>query len=278
MESEMRLCWITLFALASAPLQAQNVSSGFADLSFGGLFGDAGTTPGGRIDAETQWALGSVGVQIGASLAGFGGADPAADFRAILTRDLKWPVRLGLSVAYETNDGVKDDTITFGFHGLYRSNWTYAEANLLLPNHIRETGTFSFNIAGEQWLTRELSIKTGLYRLSTDTEDPDYYTISLQLNCAVTDTLSVFAQGFQTVSDDYDIKADGTHIGMAYHVSPALQVVASLDQLRPQVGDASAGLTLALRHDFGGQHNDSLMFQTAISPDRYYLGAFEPAS
>ena len=274
----MRLCWIPFCVLVGSPLQAQSLSSGFADLSFGGLFGDAGTINGGLLDAETQWALGPVGVQVGASLAGFGGAESTADFRAILTRDLQWPMRLGLSIAYETNDGVMDDTITFGFHGLYRSNWTYLEANLLLPNHIRETGTFSFNIAGEQWLTQALSIKTDLYRLSTDTEDPDYYTISLQLNYAVNDAITVFAQGFQTVSDDYDIKGEGTHIGMAYHVTPALQVVATLDQIRPQVSDASAGLTLALRYDFGGPRNDSLMFQTAISPDRFYLAAFEPAS
>ena len=274
----MRLCWIPFCVLAGSSLQAQTLTSGFADLSFGGLFGDAGTLDGGRLSAETQWALGPVGLQIGASLAGFGSENSAAAFRAILTRDLQRPVRLGLSIAYETNDGVKDDTVTFGFHGLYRSDWTDLEANLLLPNHIRETGTFSFNIAGEQWLTRDMSIKTDFYRLSTDTEDPDYYSISLQLNHAVNDTLTIFAQGFQTVSDDYDIKGEGTHIGMAYQVTPALQVVATLDQLRPQVGDASTGLTLALRYDFGGPRDDGQMFQTAISPDRFYFGAFEPAS
>ena len=274
----MRLAWVPFCLLAGAPLQAQDLSSGFADLSFGVLYGDAGAVTGSRFAAETDWALGAVGVQLGASVAAFGDEDTSAAFRAILTRDLRWPVRLGLSVAYATFDGVQDDAVTFGFHGLYRSEWQVIEANLLLPNHIRETGTFSFNIAGEQWLTEALSIKTDLYRLSTDTEDPDYYTISLQLNYAVNDRVSVFAQGFQTVSDDYDIKGEGTHLGLGYRVTPALQLVATLDSLRPQVGEPSTGLTLALSYDFGGARDDGLMFQTDIIPDRFKLGAFEPAS
>lgn len=269
----MRPFWLTICCLAGTPLYAQGPDAGFADLSFGGLQ-DGATEARGAV--ETDWSLGAVGLQIGASAASFGDDNSTAAFRAILTRDLRWPVRLGLSVAYETNDGVWDDAATFGFHGLYRSDWTYLEANLLLPNHIRETGTFSFNVAGEQWLTPKLSLKTGLYRLSTDTEDPDYYTISLTANYVVTDTLTVFADGFQTTSDDYDIKGNGTHLGVAYQFSPNAKLRASLDSLRPEAGDASLGATLALQYDFGGSRDQGRMFQTAIIPDRLWVGAFEP--
>ena len=269
----MRIMWLVVCGVVGSPLCAQGINTGFFDLDLGSL--QNGATEG-RGAIETDWSLGVVGLQIGASAASFGTDNSTAAFRAILTRDLQWPVRLGLSVAYETNDGVRDDTVTFGVHGLYRSSWTYLEANLLLPNHIRDTGTFSFNIAGEQWLTQSLSIKTGLYRLSTDTEDPDYYTISLTANYAATDNLTVFAEGFQTTSDDYDIKANGTHLGVDYQFSPNAKLRASLDQLRPEDGDASLGATLALQYDFGGSRDQGRMFQTAIIPDRLWVGAFEP--
>ena len=268
----MRPLCLIFCLVAGQPLCAQGLT-GFADLSFGGVQGNPAA---GHADVETAGALGPVGWQIGASVASFGDADSTAAFRAILTRDLRWPVRVGLSAAYATNDGVRDDAVTFGFHGLYRVPGTSIEASLLLPNHIRETGTFSFNFAGEQWLTPKLSVKTGLYRLSTDLEDPDYYTISLQLNYAVNDTLTVFAQGFQTTSDDYDIKGNGTHLGLAYQFAPHAQVLASLNQLRPDQGDAALGASLALSYDFGGARDDGRMFQTQIVPDRFWVGAFEP--
>ena len=166
--------------------------------------------------------------------------------------------------------------MTFGFHGLYSSGGSYFEANLLLPNHIRETGAFSFNIAGEQRLTQKLSIKTELYRLSTDLEDPDYYTISLTGNYAINDILTVFAQGFQTTSDDYDIKGNGTHLGLAYQFAPQADIRVSLDSLRPEADDAAFGATLALHYDFGGDRDQGRMFQTAITPDRLGIGAFDP--
>lgn len=268
----MRPYWLTIFLIAGTPLGAETQADGFASLRYGGL--QNGVTAA-RAELETDWALGAVGLQIGANLASFDAEDSSAAFRAILTRDLRWPVRLGLSVAYETNDGVKDAAVTFGFHGLYRTQSTFVEVNLLLPNHIRETGTFSFNIAGEQWLADKLSVKTELYRLSTDLEDPDYYSISLQLNYAKTENLTVFAQGFQTTSDDYDIQGNGTHLGVAYKLGPNVRVMASLESLRPDAGDNVLGASVAFRYDFGSSRDQVGMFETAIIPDRFWIGAFE---
>ena len=266
----MRLLWLTIGFLAGTPLFAQGFEGGFADVGFGGL---QGVAPEGRFAVETDWTLGTAGLQIGASATSLGADTSTAAFRAILTRDLRWPVRLGLSVAYETSDKVRDDTITFGFHGLYQSRWTSLEANLLLPNHIRETGAFSFNIAGEQWLTPDFSIKTNLYRLSTDLETPDYYTISLTANYAVTDRLGIFAEGFQTTSDDYSIKGNGTPVGVAYQFSPQAKLRASLDSLRPDTGPSALGATVTLQYDFGGPRDQGRMVQTAIVPDRLSVGA-----
>lgn len=269
----MRHYWLLFSILAGTPLWAQGPESGFAELSVGSL---QGAEPQQRFAVETDWSLGMVGLQIGANGASFGPENSTAAFRGILTRDLRWPVRLGLSVAYETNDGVWEDAITFGFHARYRSNWSFFEANLLLPNHIRETGTFSFNIAGEQWLTPDLSLKTELYRLSTDLEDPDFYTISLTGSYAINDALTVFAQGFQTTSDDYDIKGNGTHLGAAYQFTQQAKLRVSLDSLRSKNEDAAFGATLALHYDFGGERDQGRMFQTSISPDRFGIGAFDP--
>lgn len=268
----MRPLWILFGLMTATPLCAQNLASGFADLSYGGL---QGGEIAGHGQIESSWDIGDFGLQVGASAASIAAQDRSAAFRAILTRDMRWPVRLGLSVAYETNDGVWDDAITFGFNGLYRSDSSTFEANLLLPNHIRQTGTFSFNIAGEQWLDPKLSIKTELFRLSTDLEDPDYYTISLTANYVATESLTVFAQGFQTTSDDYDIKGNGTHLGVAYQFSPQARLRVSLDSVRPEGGDAIFGASLGLQYDFGSAGERGHMFQTAIVPDKFWLGAFE---
>jgi hypothetical protein len=269
----MRPYLIIAWLLAATSAQAQGLDFATFDLSFGSLRGDSSNLNGTRAAGETIWDLGVVGLQLGASADQLGD-DTGASFRAILTRDLRWPVRLGLSAAYASNDGVQDNAATFGFHALYRGDWSFLELNLLLPNHIRETGAFSFNISGEQWLTSNLSIKTDLYRRSTDIEDPDIYTISLRLNYVVNDDWTVFAQGFQTVSDDYDIKSEGTHLGVEYRITPSAQVTASLDSLRPQVGEAALGLTVGVLYDVGARREDNLMFQTAILHDRFALGAF----
>lgn len=269
----MRPFLIFAGVLATTSAQAQGFDTAAFDVRFGSLQGETTDLIGGRMSAETAWSLGAVGLQLGASVDQLG-EDAVGNFRAILTRDLSWPVRLGLSAAYATNDGVQDDAVTFGMHALYRGNGQFLELNLLLPNHIRETGTFSFNIAGEQWVTPKLSIRTDLYRRSTDIEDPDIYTISLKLNYVITDDWTVFGQGFQTVSDDYDIKNEGTHLGVAYQMTPATRIAASLDSVRPQAADPAVGLTLGLQYDLGGPRDDSLMFQTAITHDRFALGAF----
>ena len=271
----MRQLVLVLGIFAATPLAAESISTGFSDFAIGGLQGSAGSA---TALLETDWSLGAVGVQVGSSVTSFGADNSTAAFRAILTRDLRWPVRLGLSVAYESSDRVRDDTVTFGFHGLYRSDHTYFEANLLLPNHIRETGAFSFNIAGEQRISEKLSIKTSLYRLSTDLEDPDYYTISLTANYAANDSLAFFVEGFQTTSDNYEIKGNGTHLGMAYQFAPHANLRVSLDSLRPEQGDASLGASLALHYDFGGPRDQGRMFQTLIIPDRYHAGAFDPGA
>lgn len=269
----MRPYLLTAWLLAATSAQAQGFETAALDFSFGNLRGDTSDLNGTRIAAESAWDLGAVGLQLGASVDQLD-QETEAGLRAILTRDLRWPVRLGLSVAYATNDGVQDDAVTFGVHALYRSDWQVLELNLLVPNHIRDTGAFSFNISGQQWLTSKLSIETDLYRRSTDIEDPDIYSIGLRLNYLINDDWGVFAQGFQTVSDNYDIKNEGTHLGVTYHLSPSAQIIASLDSLRPQAADSSLGLTVGLHYDFGTPRNDSRLFQTAILHDRFALGAF----
>lgn len=63
------------------------------------------------------------------------------------------------------DDGVQGGTATFGLHARARTDWYGIEANLLLPDHIRDTGAFSFQFLGQQQLTRNLSVETQLYRL-----------------------------------------------------------------------------------------------------------------
>lgn len=269
----MRFIWLILCFCAASTARAQTLAGGFADLGFGTLDTGADAQTGSALRAEAAWDLGAVGLQVGAQLATLDGETDAA-LRAILTKDLRWPVRLGLSVAYATDDLVRDDAVNFGLHAIHRTDWHSLELNLLLPNHIRETGAFSFTFAGEQWLTRDLSIKTELFRLSTDPEEPDFYTISLRLAYAVNDRWTVFAQGYQTVSDTYLIKNNGTHLGLAYQLSETTQITATLDQLRPEAAEAALGVTLGVSYDFGSARDDGVMFQSAIRPDRLRLGRF----
>ena len=112
--------------------------------------------------------------------------------------------------------------------------------------------------------------------MSTDLEDPDYYTISLTANDAASDVFMVFAQGYQTTSDDYDIKGNGTHLGVAYRFVSKLELRASLDSVRPDGDDPALGATLALQFEYGGGKDRGQMFQTAITPDRFWIGAFDP--
>ena len=267
------LLWLPCLTLA-LPAQAQLLESTQIELQAGLLDHQTGVQTLGLASVETMVDLDAFGLQVGALTTATSTLDNTTAVRVIATRNLRWPVTLGLSAAYASTDGVQSGTATFGLHARYATHWTWVEGNLLLPDHIRESGAFSFSILGGQRLSDNATLSTRLYRLSTDAEDPDTYTIALGLDVDMTDRLGLFIQGFQTVSDDYDIRSTGTRLGLRVGLGQDMQISASLDQVRPADADAALGLTLGWHRSFGGGTAPERMFDAAILPSRFATESF----
>ncbi len=269
----MRMMPVVVLLISAMPVCAQSFDTGTADVRFGVLQGGDDITSV-RAGTELFWENGAIDLQLGASIAQLGEDAAEGAVRIIASHALKFPLRLGLSVALIPDDMIRTNVVSYGLHGLYQTPSQTLEVAFMIPDHIGSTGAFSFDIDGEQRLTDDLSITTHLYRRSTDPEVPDFYSIGLGGSYALTDRLTFVGEAFQTVTDVYDVENNGGRIGIEYQLSPRLELTASLINVVPVRGDGSTGLSIAARFDFGDHGEPGRLFRVGAIPDRFEIANF----
>lgn len=270
----MRMICCLVGLMSATSLSAQTFEAGRTELSTGVLDGDSGSVSSFRLTGAGSWDLGALGLQIDGSFDQLDPEDGVVTGRAILTADMPIPLRLGISVALTADDGVQADTTTLGLHALYLTDDLRLDGALQFPDHISETGAFSFSISGEQWVTDRLMITTDLYRLSLDDEVEDFYSIGLGAGYRATDRVMLIGEAYQTAADTDAYRDWLYRLGLSYDVRPGLAVTGFYTRRMDDTGTDADGLSVEARFDFGPQGDTARMFQSGPNADRFRIGAF----
>jgi hypothetical protein len=265
----------SLAALLLAAPAAQAFEAATVDLSFGSLAGDPGTFSSARLVGETAFDLGRWGVQIGATLSSLSETDQNSA-RILVWRELGERFRLGLSTSQTSYDGAQTNTSGLAFHLLWTAPGAHIDAAIQAPDHLDTTGAFSYDISGEQRLTPRLAVTTDLYRLTTDEEFDDFWSISLGLSYDLTNRITLTGAGIRSTADDYNFDNRMARLGAEWHLSPALTASATVLHLVTADDGTQTGLELALRRDFGAAPDRARLFDSGPLTDRFIIGAFEP--
>lgn len=259
-----------LVLLAATPAAA--FESGNATLSWGSLSGDPGTFAGARTTAEIAQSAGPWGLQLGLALSTLTDADQNSA-RLLVWRDVGAGFRLALSAARTSDDGAQTDNGGLAFHVQRETPGSRIDASIAAPDHLDDTGAFSYDISGLQRLSPRLDVVTDLYRLTTDEEFDDFWSISIGLRYAATDRLTLTATGIRSTADDFNFNNHMAKVGADWAVTDHLTASASLLHLVTVDDGNQTGLELALRRDFGAGRAP---FDGGPLTDRLTIGAFEP--
>jgi hypothetical protein len=270
--SLLRPAVVTLL-LAAGPAAA--FEAGVADLRYGSLSGDPGTFSAARLNGETALDFGTWGLQFGATLAHLTDADQNTA-RALIYRDLGDHVRLGFSTARASYDGAETATADIAIHALWTAPGARIDASLVLPDHVDTTGAFSYDISGVQSLGHGLAVTTDLYRLSTDLELDDFWSITVGLRYDATDRMTITAAGIRSTADDYNFDNRMARLGLDWRLTDTTVASASLLHLVTDDDGNQTGVEVRLRRDFGAPADTSRLFDAGPGTDRFAIGAFEP--
>jgi hypothetical protein len=266
---------LTLALCIAAATPALGLETGTIDLRYGSLSGDPGTFSAARLIGETALTFGPWGLQFGATLAQLTDADQNTA-RAVLFRNEGAHFRIGASVATASFDGVETAGTDFGLHFLWTAPGARIDAALVVPLHVVDTGSFSYDISGLQRLTPTIAVTTDLYRLSTDQELDDFWSIALGLRYDASDRMVLTAAGSRSTADDYNFDNRMARLGLDWRMADATTVSAALLHLVTEDDGTQTGVELRLRRDFGPAADHARLFDTGPLPDRFAIGAFEP--
>lgn len=264
-----------LAALIMAAAPAHAIEMATVDLSFGSLSGDPGIFSSARLETETAFDLGVWGVQLGATLSSLTETDQNGA-RILFWREAGDRFRFGLSTSQTSYDGAETNTRGLAFHILWTAPGAHVDASIQTPDHIVSTGAFTYDISGEQQITSRLAVTTDLYRLTTDEEFDDFWSIALGLRHGLTDRFTLTGAGIRSTADDYKFDNRMARLGAEWELSPALTVSATLLHLITADDGTQTGLEIALRRDFGDAPDRARMFDPGPLPDRFVIGAFAP--
>jgi hypothetical protein len=266
----MRFFWGLLCVIWSVPLVAQTFDASETQLSFGTV----GDVTSQRLTSAAAWDFGFAGIQIDGSLDRLDAQDPVGTARAILTTDAGARIRLGVSLAMTSDDGIEENVATLGLHALYLTPDLRLDGTLQFPDHIDETGAFSFSIQGEQMLTQRIMITTDLFRLSMDDELQDYYSVGLGAAYLLSEKLRLFGEGYLTAADTYVFEDKTFNAGLAYRLSPSAELEIRYIRRIEEDGDSSDGLSVLARLNLGAPHQSARLFQSGPNADRFAIGAY----
>jgi outer membrane receptor protein involved in Fe transport len=269
--SSFRLVLAAAF-LAAQPAHAFDTAD--VDLSFGTMTGDPDPFVDNRLTGETALDFGRWGIQLGAALSHLSDADQNAA-RILAFRDAG-AFRLGLSAARVSFDGAESDSATYGFHVLWTAPGARIDAAIIAPDHIDDTGAFSYDISGEQALGQRMTVTTDLYRLSTDLELDDFWSIALGLRYAMTDRFDLSVAGIRSTADDDNFDNSLARLGLDWHPTPETTLSATLLHLVADDDSHESGLELRLTRAIGPAADHARLFDSGPLPDRFAIGAFEP--
>jgi hypothetical protein len=261
-------------SLLTAPA-AHALETATVDLSFGSLIGDPGTFSSARLESETAFDLGAWGVQLGATLSSLTETDQNSA-RILVWREAGDRFRFGLSTSQTSYDGAETNTRGLAFHILWTAPGAHIDASIQTPDHIVSTGAFTYDISGEQQITSRLAVTTDLYRLTTDEEFDDFWSIALGLRYDIGDRLTLTGAGIRSTADDYKFDNRMARLGAEWNLSPALTVSATLLHIVTADDGNQTGLELALRRDFGAAPDRDRLFDPGPLTDRFIIGAFAP--
>jgi hypothetical protein len=246
--------------------------TGTATLTWGSLDGEAGSFSGTRATAEIAHDPGPWGLQLGVALSTLTDADQNSA-RGLLWRDVGAGFSLALSAARTSDDGAQTDNGSLAFHILRETPGSRIDASIALPDHLDDTGAFSYDISGVQRLSPRLDVVTDLYRLTTDEEFDDFWSISLGLRYAATDRLTLAATAIRSTADDFNFNNHMARLGADWALTDSLTASATVLHLVTVDDGTQTGLELALRRDFGARRAP---FDGGPLTDRITIGAFEP--
>jgi hypothetical protein len=259
--------------LAAGPAAA--FDTGVADLRYGSLSGDPGTFSAARLNGEGALDFGTWGLQLGATLAHLTDADQNTA-RALVFRDIGPRVRLGISTGRSSFDGAEGNTTDISIHALWTAPGARIDASLALPDHVDDTGAFSYDISGVQSLGRGLAVTTDLYRLSTDLELDDFWSITIGLRYDATERMTLTAAGIRSTADDYNFDNRMARLGLDWRLTDTAVASAALLHLVTADDGTQTGLEIRLRRNFGAPVDTSRLFDAGPLTDRLAIGAFEP--
>ncbi len=265
---------ITLAAafLAAGPAFAFEPAD--VDLRFGSLFGDPDPFAAARLTGETALDFGRWGLQLGATLSHLSDADQNAA-RIIAFRDAG-AFRIGLSAARVSFDGAESNSGALGFHVLWSAPGARIDAAIIAPDHLNNTGAFSYDISGEQAIGRNLSVTTDLYRLTTDLELDDFWSIALGLRHAVTDDVTLTVAGIHSKADDDNFDNNLARLGLDWRLTSETTLSATLVHLVADDDSHRNGVEFRLTRAFGPSADHARLFDSGPLPDRFAIGAYEP--
>lgn len=258
--------------LAAGPALAFEAAD--VGLRFGALSGDPDTFSAIRVTGETALDFGPWGIQLGATLSHLTDAEQNAA-RIIAFRDAG-AFRLGLSAAKVSFDGAESNSGALGFHALWSAPGARIDATILAPDHIDDTGAFSYGISGEQAIGQNVSITTDLYRLTTDLEIDDFWSIALGLRHSMTDNLTLSASGIRSTADDDNFDNNLARLGLDWRMSPETTLSATFIHLVADDDSHHNGIEFRLTRAFGPVADHARLFDNGPLPDRFAIGAYEP--
>jgi hypothetical protein len=270
----MRMICCVAFMATATPILGQTFEAASAELIAGSFGGTGDDISSFRLTSAGSWEFGALGLQVDGSIDKLDEENSVATARAILTTDLPIPVRLGASLSFTTDDGVQQDTATLGLHALYMTDDLRLDGALQFPDHINETGAFSFSMLSEQMVTPRIMITTDLYRLSMDDELQDYYSVGLGTRYLVNDQVTLIAEGYKTAADTYVYEDTIARLGMSYDIAPGIEITAFYLHRLDHDGTNADGLSVVARWDMGADREQARLFQYGPNADRFAIGAF----
>lgn len=255
----IRIAFPLAVVLLAAPAAAQGLDGARVDLSFGLLSGDASGIGTGEARADAAWAFGAFGLQAGAEFSGLGFAEgtpvdtlAVEAVHLILWRDVSARLRLGASATLLGGDTPGADTPAIGLHGRYDGIGFTIEGDIVKPlDDDASNGTIIGSLRIAQELTDDLTLRTELFRQSTDSEEQDRWAILLGADYTLDPRTTLFADAFHSGADDAAFTSTGLHLGLARSFGPGHEVFAAIT-IKDGTAITAEGVTLGLRFDWDG--------------------------